>query len=395
MTISVPSWVEVILERLNQNGFESYIVGGCVRDALLGQVAKDFDVCTNALPEQIMACFSNMRTVPTGLQHGTVTVVSEGNPIEITTFRLDGDYTDCRHPDNVVFTDRLQDDLARRDFTVNAMAYHPRMGLIDLYQGQEDLKNKRIRCVGDPRVRFQEDALRVLRGLRFASVLGFAVEPETSSAMHDSVDLLACLAQERIYSELTKLLCGTNAKVIVECYQSVLRYVLPDIAEVNATTCHALSCVQQVPALRYAVLYRDHQNAAEIMTKLKAPKIVRQQVALLTQQSRRDLPKTLAETRQWVSDIGAENVKNTLILKKAFGEETYAVQAYFRQIEQKNLCCQIQQLAISGDDLIRLGYKKGRSIGNMLKQLLDEVIHERLENKTDVLIEHAKTKIGD
>ncbi|MBR4867557.1 MAG: CCA tRNA nucleotidyltransferase [Clostridia bacterium] len=226
-TIEIPAAPALVIEQLNKSGFQAYAVGGCVRDSLLGLKPNDWDVCTSAQPDEILACFTNQRTIPTGYQHGTVTVMIDDLPIEVTTYRIDGSYTDGRHPDGVVFTPCLEEDLARRDFTVNAMAYHPREGLVDCYNGCEDLKNKVLRCVGDPKKRFTEDALRILRAYRFASQLGLTIEKNTEMAAEELIANVSLVATERVYQEISKLICGPWAGRVLATYPTILKHVLP------------------------------------------------------------------------------------------------------------------------------------------------------------------------
>ena len=227
--LTLPAPVSDLLGRLTRAGFSAYVVGGCVRDSLLGLEPHDWDICTSALPDQMQEVFRDDRTVDTGLKHGTLMVIVDHEPYEVTTFRVDGDYTDHRHPDSVVFVDDLTKDLARRDFTVNAMAWSPDAGLQDPFAGQQDLSANLIRCVGKPEQRFEEDALRVLRALRFASVYDFAIEPDTASAIRKKAPDLKLVAGERIREELLKLLCGKAAGRILREYPEVLAEIIPEI----------------------------------------------------------------------------------------------------------------------------------------------------------------------
>ena len=226
MTIRIPQDVLWILNKLNQAGYEAYVVGGCVRDSLMGREPNDWDITTDAEPLQVKGLFR--RTIDTGLQHGTVTVMNHGVGYEVTTYRLDGEYDDHRRPDSVTFSKNLADDLMRRDFTINAMAYHPEKGLVDLYGGTEDLEEKRIRAVGDPDARFNEDALRILRAVRFAAQLGFQIEPETREAIRKHVKELSFVSIERIETELTKLICSPHPEEIPTILSTRVEHSLPD-----------------------------------------------------------------------------------------------------------------------------------------------------------------------
>ena len=241
LTIVPPPVVGEALRRLEARGFQAWCVGGCVRDSLLGKAPSDWDIATSALPQETKACFAGERLVEAGAAHGTIAwVPSGGHPIEITTFRSDGAYTDGRHPDSVAFSRRLEDDLSRRDFTVNAMAWHPQRGLVDLFHGQEDLSAGLLRCVGEPARRFSEDALRILRCLRFSSQLGFAIHPDTSWALWEKRELLLALSHERVREELTKLLCGQGAAAVLRQYAAVVFTVLPELAPMKG-------CAQETP----------------------------------------------------------------------------------------------------------------------------------------------------
>lgn len=227
--LALPSQVHTALDSLEAAGWEAYVVGGAVRDALRGRPAGDWDITTNAEPAQVERVFAGERLIETGLKHGTVTALLDGLPLEITTYRVDGDYTDHRRPDTVHFTRSLREDLLRRDFTMNALAYNPRMGLVDICGGAEDIAHGIVRCVGEPDRRFQEDGLRLLRALRFASVLGFQIAQETAAAIHRSRALLQYLAAERVQSEFTKLLCGQNVGAVLREFADVLAVLIPEL----------------------------------------------------------------------------------------------------------------------------------------------------------------------
>ena len=229
MYIELPQTVQKAIDRLEAMGYEAYAVGGCVRDSILGRTPNDWDITTSARPEQTAAVFCDARTVETGVQHGTLTVILDGMPLEITTYRRDGAYADNRHPEQVTFSGCIEDDLCRRDFTVNAMAYHPKRGLVDLYGGQEDLARGVIACVGDAETRFHEDGLRILRAIRFASVLDFSVEAATADAVHVCCGLLQNIAAERIREELCKLICGKGAVRILREYADVIAQPMPEL----------------------------------------------------------------------------------------------------------------------------------------------------------------------
>ena len=225
--IKLPETTEYIIEKIEKNGFEAFAVGGCIRDSLLGRVPNDWDIATSAKPEDIMNIFEN--TVETGIEHGTVTVVIDKEPYEVTTYRIDGDYTDGRHPDSVEFTENIEEDLSRRDFTINAMAYNNSTGLVDVFGGRDDLENKVIRCVGDPRKRFEEDALRMMRGIRFSAQLGFSIENDTFKAIEEMSDLISAVSIERINVEFTKTLMSDTKKIMIYHESGILKNILPEL----------------------------------------------------------------------------------------------------------------------------------------------------------------------
>ena len=229
LNISLPREVQKAIAQLENSGFQAYIVGGCVRNTLLGLPVNDWDMTTSARPEEMKQCFADFRTIETGIQHGTLTVLVDGMPLEITTFRNDGEYLDNRHPVGVTFSQNIEEDLCRRDFTVNAMAYHPEMGLVDLFGGQEDLQKRVIACVGEPEKRFYEDGLRILRALRFAAVLNFSIDTDTANAVHACRHLLENIAAERIREEFCKLICGVGAVRILREYHDVIGVFLPEL----------------------------------------------------------------------------------------------------------------------------------------------------------------------
>ncbi|MFA5658598.1 MAG: phosphohydrolase, partial [Oscillospiraceae bacterium] len=222
MKIDIPDFALAAINILNKSGYEAYAVGGCVRDSLMGKLPNDWDICTNAHPEKVTAVFDGFKTIPTGLKHGTITIIIDNNPLEITTFRRDGEYSDSRRPDSVLFVPDLKEDLSRRDFTINAMAYSEKDGLIDFFGGRADLEKKLIRCVGEADIRFSEDALRILRAVRFSSVLGFEIEDKTSAALIEKKNRLSRVSPERIAAEMNKLLLGKNVFEVMKKYREMI-----------------------------------------------------------------------------------------------------------------------------------------------------------------------------
>ena len=436
--ITPPAPVQTALDLLCAAGFEAFVVGGCVRDALRGAEPHDWDCTTNAKPDQICACFRDFHVIETGLQHGTVTVVIEHMPIEITTYRIDGVYADHRRPDSVSFTDSLTDDLARRDFTVNAMAFHPERGLIDPFHGADDLRAGIIRCVGNPRDRFNEDGLRILRAMRFASVLDIRIEPETAAAVHDQKDLLHHISAERIDTELTKLLCGTGAERILTEFADVLFTVLPELEpmygfdqknphhdyDVYTHTLKAVAACPPEPVLRWAALLHDTGKphtftldergghfyghavvSAEIAKRaLKAMKCDRKRydrVLLLVERHDTVMNGTEKQLKRIVRQIGEEAAEQLLLLHKADVTAQAACHRAERIAESDRLlgllaelraadaCMSLKQLAVTGGDLLALGMPQGKAIGETLNRLLECVIEGSLPNEKAALLEKA------
>jgi len=439
MNISPPEQVCAALKTLTDAGYSAYIVGGCVRDALLGKTPHDWDCTTSARPTEIKACFPGFHVIETGMQHGTVTVVIGKMPIEITTYRIDGTYADHRRPDSVTFTDRLEDDLSRRDFTVNAMAYHPERGLIDCFHGQDDLDAKIIRCVGNAAARFDEDGLRILRAMRFASVLDFEIAPETADAIHNQKELLHAISVERIYAELNKLLCGKGAERILTAFSDVLFTVLPELApmlgfdqcnphhdyDVYTHTLKALSAIPPEPVLRWAALLHDTgkphtftedergghfyghaavsvEIAERSLRSLKPDKKTLERVLMLVDQHDYVFNGTEKQLKKVVRKLGEGATMQLLLLHKAdvtaqaechrakrIAESDMLI-AMLEKLIAENTCMTVKQLAVRGDDLIAAGIPRGKKIGETLEYLLDAVTEGRLENTREALLAECK-----
>lgn len=434
MTISIPDNVKIILDRLKNAGFEAYCVGGAVRDSIMGVTPGDWDITTSALPEETRELFKDFRTVDTGLKHGTLTVIIDRTPYEVTTFRIDGEYGDNRHPKKVTFTGKICDDLARRDFTVNALAYNEESGLVDLYGGQRDIYNSIIRTVGNADTRFNEDGLRIMRALRFSSTLGFEIEEETKKSIHKNKDLLQNISAERLTVELTKLLCGKNAFNILMEYPDVLSVFIPEIAPaVNFTQygkkhaydvwehiCHTVDTSPQDRTLRLTMLLHDlgkvlthklNENgdstfknhaalggemAREILTRLKFDKKTINRVSFLVGCHDFEPPETKTELKKHLKTKTPEDIRTLLVIKKSdrgalsesyrdISEGTAQTLKWLEEIEINNECCTISQLAVNGKDLEKNGLK-GEEIGTTLNNLLDAVIENKVENtKADLL----------
>ncbi|MBR5773515.1 MAG: HDIG domain-containing protein, partial [Clostridia bacterium] len=271
MKIALPACIQYVISTLNDNGYESFIVGGCVRDYLMGKTPHDYDVTTSATPEQVKTCFNNNKVIETGIKHGTVTVLVDGESVEITTYRIDGEYKDNRHPELVTFSKTIDEDLRRRDFTVNAIAYNPEKGFVDLFNGIQDIKNGVISCVGNPDERFNEDGLRILRALRFTSVLDFEISKETSDSIHRNKMLILNVSPERIWTEFKKLLCGKNVRRVLLEYSDVIGVFIPEILDsvgfeqnnpyhcydVLTHTAHAVENAPDDVVIRLAAFFHD------------------------------------------------------------------------------------------------------------------------------------------
>lgn len=440
MTMDMPKNVDTAINLLQSAGFEAYAVGGCVRDSLLGKTPNDWDITTSAKPENMKSVFADFHCIDTGIKHGTVTVVIVGEPLEITTFRLDGEYEDNRHPKSVTFTSDLGADLGRRDFTVNAMAYSKMTGTVDLFGGQNDLKNKIIRCVGDPDRRFNEDALRILRALRFASALDFEIEEKTAQSLLKNRALLGNISEERIAKEMLKLVCGKGAKRILTDFAPVLFEILPELQPMyknshdNPHHCydiyeHTLIAVESIdpePTLRFAMLLHDcgkpavkkfdengvahfygHQRisaeiSAQILARLKVSNKFRDEILfLVSNHDRWELYENTEKMPRYLSKFGLDGVLNLLKVMRA---DVLAQSPEYRyRLDQiadaeeiaKNLaaqkpCLSLSELQINGRTLMDIGIPQGRKLGAVLAQLLDEVIDGVTKNTQEALTTRAR-----
>ena len=438
--MDMPKNVDTAINLLQSAGFEAYAVGGCVRDSLLEKTPNDWDITTSAKPEDMKSVFINFHCIDTGIKHGTVTVVIDGEPLEITTFRLDGEYEDNRHPKSVTFTSDLGADLGRRDFTVNAMAYSKMTGTVDLFGGQNDLKNKIIRCVGDPDRRFNEDALRILRALRFASALDFDIEEKTAQSLLKNCALLGNISEERIAKELLKLVCGKGAKRILTDFAPVLFEILPELQPMyknshdNPHHCydiyeHTLIAVESIdpkPTLRFAMLLHDcgkpavkkfdengvahfygHQRisaeiSAQILARLKVSNKFRDEILfLVSNHDRWELYENTEKMPRYLSKFGLDGV---LKLLKVMRADVLAQSPEYRyRLDQiadaeeiaKNLaaqkpCLSLSELQINGRTLMDIGIPQGRKLGAVLAQLLDEVIDGVTKNTQEALTTRAR-----
>lgn len=401
MTIPLDPGAAALLEQLHSAGFAAYAVGGCVRDSLLGRCPHDWDLCTSALPEQVMALFGQERCIPTGLQHGTVTVKQGGGLYEITTFRTEGSYTDGRHPDAVQFVPDVKDDLARRDFTINAMAYSPAEGLIDPFGGQQDLQQGLVRAVGVPSQRFEEDALRILRLYRFAARFGFAIDQATAAAADELSVRLPCVSVERIEEELAKLLSAPKPGAYLA--PQMMAVVLPELsAPALETARHQLdSCPDGEATLnvRWAVLLASlgEAGARAVLKRLRCSNACIDQTALLVREQ--DLVPASApsarrlQAKRLLGTLGLETLEQLLTLCTVLHPEEAAafadLRAQAQALEQAQVCCRVAQLAVNGRDLMAAGIPAGRGLRTVLETLLDEVMQESLPNDRTALLERA------
>ena len=429
----IPQYVQNCLDRLEKAGYHAYIVGGCVRDAILGLEPNDYDMCTNALPEETEAVFADHKLVLAGKKHGTIGVITEGGVIEITTFRTEGNYTDNRHPEWVKFVPSIEEDLARRDFTVNAMAYSPSRGLKDPFGGQEDLTNHILKAVGDPGQRFREDSLRILRGARFAAKYQLNPEENTLNAMVELRGLMENLARERVFEELCKLLLSATAEDLLR-YAPLIAQVIPELEsqigfdqrnihhayDLFTHTAHVTALTPRELPLRWAGLLHDvgkvpsffvddeghghfygHAKisapiADEVLRRLKAPTALREEVVRLCELHMTIIQPEKKIVRRWLGKLGPELMDKLLTFQEADilgkgipeGDELDQfpkLRSIIAEIQAENACFCLKDLAVNGHDLMGLGYT-GKAIGACLNRLLEQVMEEKLPNEKEALL---------
>ena len=423
----MPKDVEYIISTLEEHGFEAYAVGGCIRDSILGYEPSDWDITTNALPENIKECFK--KTFDTGIKHGTISVLLNNKIYEVTTYRIDGSYSDNRHPDSVTFSRHLKEDLLRRDFTINAMAYNNKDGLIDMYGGLDDLDNKKIRCVGEPLMRFDEDALRMLRAIRFAAVLNFDIEDNTFDAISQLNSQITKISVERIYVELIKLLNSDNPGMLEYLVTSGLsRYIFDDkydlskfqfksrrilykiLADSKNETLSRLSIFCAFPFVKnkndkLSLDKKKNVDSYNILHKLKSDNKTIRDVSTLSFYYNSNIVDRDEDIRLEINNIGRDNyliyVENKCLIKK-YNKSLFDFFAYKRiseyskkakNIYKKNDPVEIKDLDIRGEELISIGYNKGPEIGVILEKLLLEVIKNPLLNKKEKLLDIAKSNL--
>ncbi|MBM7836343.1 CCA tRNA nucleotidyltransferase [Clostridium sardiniense] len=433
MQINIPTDVEFIIKKLQNNNKKAFVVGGCVRDSILGRVPKDWDICTNATPEEVIKLFN--KTIPTGLKHGTITVMINNEGYEVATFRIEDDYDDSRHPNKVEFVDDIVKDLSRRDLTINSMAYNYEDGLIDPFNGYIDILNKFIRAVGDPDKRFNEDALRMLRAIRFSAQLGFKIDEETRNSIRKFSDKIKYISVERIRCELEKIIMSDAYKIDDLVSLGLLKYIIPELCECidfnqdNPYHCfnvykHIINTVYSIdkePHLKLTMLLHDickpqcktidengighfyghaelsSEKAKDILKRLKYDNETINKVTTLVKYHDRQIGKKKS-IRKLLSEIGEDNFKDLLKIKRAdiFGQnkeylnvrldELAEIRLKLDEVIEQQECFTIKDLAINGRDLIDLGVAEGKEIGEYLNCCLERVLEDpNLNNKSDLI----------
>lgn len=438
INVEVPAPVNYIIQELEKCGHEVYMVGGCVRDSVLGRKPHDYDICTSATPDEILKAFPDEEIIPTGLQHGTVTILINKEPFEVTTYRIDGDYSDNRRPDNVTFTKNLVEDLRRRDFTINAMAYNPKTGLIDPFNGMEDIKYKKIRCVGSAEDRFNEDALRILRAIRFEAQLGFAGLPETMFEIERQYDRLKNISIERINSEFCKIVASEQFCVELVLYPNVFSLFIPELKDligfqqnnpyhtydVFDHTAHAIEkCESDDLVVRLAVFFHDfgkphsYQDGEDgirhfkghgkvsaeitdsIMKRLRFDNETRNSVVELVYYHDATFEAGNKYVKRWLNKIGEKQFRRLLEIRKADIkgqkldyeesriEKVCSIESIFEEILQEQECFSLKDLAVNGNDVKKtMNLKEGKDIGYWLNEILKRVMDGELKNNRDDLI---------
>ena len=395
MTIRMDEGAAELLDTLHRAGYAAYVVGGCVRDSLLGLTPHDWDLCTSALPQQVMELFGAQRCIPTGLQHGTVTVKQSGALYEITTFRTEGTYTDGRHPDEVHFVPDVREDLARRDLTINAMAYNEKEGLVDPFGGQADLQSGIVRAVGVPRQRFTEDALRILRLYRFAARFGFAIDPPTAQAAQELCAHLDCVSVERIEEELAKLLSAPAPAAYLD--EKILGVVLPELSSealaaakpvVDACPAGAENLPIRLAALLYSL---GEDGTRRTLKRLRCSNNRIEETAVLVREAVPGVPVSLnIYARRLLGKYNLCTVQRIAALGTALQPERAAdfaaLSELAEQLDADGVCCRVSQLAVNGRDLMAAGVPAGPGIRKVLEALLDGVIREEYPNERQALL---------
>ena len=401
--MKLPPQVNTAFEMLEAAGYEAYLVGGAVRDYVRdNSPAKDWDITTNALPEQVEEIFTGYHLIETGLKHGTVTVVIDQEPLEITTYRIDGDYSDHRHPDSVSFTRSLKDDLERRDFTMNALAYNPRTGVVDFVGGKADIAGDLVRCVGDPDRRFQEDGLRMLRALRFASVYGMTIEAATAAAIHRNKHLLKGIAAERILVELTKMLCAQGAAGVLRDFADVLAVPIPELTPMFGFPQHNPHHDKDVFGHFFGHSDQSTSMAESILSRLRFDNARKEQIVRLVRYHDMPITADRKPIKRLLSKHGEDATRQLIELHKAdtLGQSAICrhriaifeeVSQMINEILQEESCFTLKDLAVNGHDMMTLGFQ-GPTIGRVLQECLDAVLDEQIPNEHEALMAFAKDR---
>ncbi len=435
--MQLPKDVLDVMARIEENGYECYVVGGCVRDSLLGLEPFDWDICTNALPGDIISLFSDVPCHPTGISHGTVTVVWQDRPFEITTYRTEDMYSDSRHPDGVQFVNSITEDLSRRDFTVNAIAYHPVRGLVDPFGGEEDLRNRLLRCVGVAENRLKEDALRILRGLRFAACYGFEAERDTAQALLSCAAELSHVAAERVQAELSRLLMGTFVGKVLRGFYPIFFHILPELESTlgfeQHSRYHHLDVFQHIVEsvsrsraelpVRLALLFHDigkprcftldmdgnghfyghpaisEELARGILKRLRYDCQTTERVLLLIRYHDTVISPDESSVKRWLRRYGEEFLRQLLLVKEGDSlghatalteirlQELAMIRETMERVVEEQQCFLLKDLAINGNDVMGLGIEEGKRIGEALQWALDRVIEGALPNERETLLD--------
>ena len=398
--IELPKDVRYIIDILTQNGYEAYVVGGCVRDSILGRVPGDWDITTSALPQQVKALFR--RTIDTGIQHGTVTIMLGKNGYEVTTYRIDGKYEDSRHPESVEFTPNLEEDLKRRDFTINAMAYNDENGVVDIFGGIDDIRNRIIRCVGNAHDRFTEDALRILRAVRFSAQLGFEIDKATKDAARELAPTLVKISRERIHTELNKLLLSDNPDYFSVVYElGVMKVIISELEGVNSGDIDRLKvlikrtkpCLPERYAALLSVIGKDKTRA--VLKGLKLDNATISMAVKLVEYLGITPALTEPQMRHYINEVGKEDALRVIDFNLSFADESMHeeytdMRKLCAHVLERGDCTSLKELDVTGKDLVDAGFEAGKQLGELLNSLLTEVLDNPSLNDRNYLLGRAK-----
>lgn len=398
--IELPKDVRYIIDILTQNGYEAYAVGGCVRDSILGRVPGDWDITTSALPQQVKALFR--RTIDTGIQHGTVTIMLGKNGYEVTTYRIDGKYEDSRHPESVEFTPNLEEDLKRRDFTINAMAYNDENGVVDVFGGIDDIRNRIIRCVGNAHDRFTEDALRILRAVRFSAQLGFEIDKATKDAARELAPTLVKISRERIHTELNKLLLSDNPDYFSVVYElGVMKVIISELEGVNSGDIDRLKvlikrtkpCLPERYAALLSVIGKDKTRA--VLKGLKLDNATISMAVKLVEYLGITPALTEPQMRHYINEVGKEDALRVIDFNLSFADESMHeeytdMRKLCAHVLERGDCTSLKELDVTGKDLVDAGFEAGKQLGELLNSLLTEVLDNPSLNDRNYLLGRAK-----